>query len=351
MSKVAVVKVDEIDLAVEKAMQLIGAEKVIKKGDRVLLKPNLCLPTRKPETITSPEVIKALAEWVKKQGAKPFIAESPIVGTGEIFKSTGYSELGMETVDLRKVKPKRVKISGARALHETVIGGISYDKLISVPVMKTHMMALVTLSLKNMMGMVPGRAKHELHNVGLHAAIADLNKVVRPDISLIDAITCMEALGPTSGDAKKMDLVIASLDPVAADTVGSKIMGINPKKVEHIVMAEKDGIGSMTTKVVGERIEDVASGFEIPYTFKMSGGVVAIMDRANRIKNKLSRRLFRVESDNEKCNLCKNCIDTCPEDAITVKDGKIKVDKEKCNQCLCCVEVCEQGAMKLRRLV
>jgi len=351
MSKVAVVKVGDIASAVDEVMHLIAAEKIIKKGDRVLLKPNICIATRKPGTITSPEVMIALADWVKRHGASPFITESPIVGLGEIFKSTSYSELGIETIDLRKVKPKKVKIPDARALHEIVICNVHYDKLISVPVMKTHVQSLVTLSLKNMMGMVPGKAKHEMHNVGLHAAIADLNRVVRPDISLMDATICMEGTGPTSGKAKSMGLIIASLDPVAADTVACRIMGINPKKVDHIVMAESNGTGSMNAEVVGVDIDDVASEFALPYTFRMSRGVINIVNKASRMKNRLSRKLFKIETDSKICDLCRKCIETCPDDAITVENNRIRVDREKCKQCLCCIEVCQKGAMRLKRLI
>jgi ferredoxin len=202
-----------------------------------------------------------------------------------------------------------------------------------------------------MMGLAPGRAKHELHRLGLSESIADLNRVIRPDIALIDATTCMDGMGPTAGNQKEMGLLIASDDPVAADTVGAKVMGLNPKKIEHIVLSEKAGIGKMSAEVVGERIEDVQSEFALPSTFIRSKGVMSLINKAARMRNKLQKKLYKIDSDPKICNLCRACIDTCPEDAITIENGRIKIDRDKCIQCLCCVEVCEKGAMDLRRLI
>jgi uncharacterized protein (DUF362 family) len=119
----------------------------------------------------------------------------------------------------------------------------------------------VTLGLKNMMGAL--ESKGSLHNGRLHENIADLASVLRPSLTVIDGIVAGE-VHETSKCPVEMGLVIASTDPVAADAVGALVMGIDPREVEHLVLAEKKGLGTLRLEeieIVGEPIEKVARKF------------------------------------------------------------------------------------------
>jgi uncharacterized protein (DUF362 family)/Pyruvate/2-oxoacid:ferredoxin oxidoreductase delta subunit len=345
MAKVSIVKVKDVSRDVSRALNLAGAK--IKKGDIVLIKPNICKATDKRGTVTNIEVVKAVVTWVRKMGGKPVVGDSPIPGNPDFESASGYSKL-KEFRSLLTFPAKKVRLKKGKILKSVTLSGVKYDKVISVPLMKTHVQALVTLSLKNMMGLVPGRAKHELHKKGLHRSIADLNTVVKPDIALIDATWCMEGNGPIGGTAKKMDLLIASTDPVAADTVGTIVMGIDPMQVRHIVACEEAGLGTMDFEVVGEKIDDVASEFNLPFTYKSGPNILIGKAReffASRV-HVITDRLAKVTVNHDLCTLCRACIATCPEDAISIKDGKLHIDTNKCVRCLCCIEACPESALR-----
>jgi uncharacterized protein (DUF362 family)/NAD-dependent dihydropyrimidine dehydrogenase PreA subunit len=344
MSRVSVVRVEDLERDVFKALDKAGAK--VKRGETVLIKPNLCKATDKKGTVTNIDVVKAVIKWVRNQGGKPIVGDSPIPGNPDFEKKSGYSKL-KEFKSLLSFPPKRVQIKRGKSLKSVVLSGVKYDKIISVPVMKTHVQALVTLSLKNMLGMVPGREKHELHKKGLHQCLADLNTVVKPDIALIDATWCMEGNGPIGGSAKKMDLLIASDDPVAADTVGSLVMKIDPMQVRHIVACEKMKLGSMDFEVVGEGIDDVSSEFEPPFTYSSKSKVFIkkTIDFLTSRMHVITDRIAKITINHDLCTLCESCIKTCPENAISIRDGKLHIDNNKCVRCLCCVEVCPESAL------
>jgi uncharacterized protein (DUF362 family) len=133
--------------------------------------------------------------------------------------------------------------------------------IISVPKLKIHRLATVTLGIKNMMGALA--SKGSMHNGRLSENIADLASVLKPSLTVIDGIIAGEG-HETSGNPVKMDLVIAGADPVAVDAVGAAVMGIQPTEVKHLVLAERKGLGTCrleNIEVVGEPIEKVRRKF------------------------------------------------------------------------------------------
>jgi uncharacterized protein (DUF362 family) len=117
------------------------------------------------------------------------------------------------------------------------------DVLINVPIAKQHGSSRLTLGMKNLMGVIQNRSA--LH-VNLGQCIADLNALIKPQLTVVDAVRILTANGPTGGnlsDVKKLDTVIASPDVVAADSYAASLFGMKPEDLDYIVIGTSMGLG------------------------------------------------------------------------------------------------------------
>jgi len=279
--KVAIVKGStkpdekEIEASVRKAIELAGGlADIVKSGDTVIIKPNIVV-AQPPETAsdTDPRVCKVIADMVKELGAKPIIGEASSIGvvTEEAIQKAGYGKLreaGYQVVDFTKAETVKVPIPRGKKMKEVVLPKmvLDADVLIDVPKMKTHDQTEVTLSLKNMKGILQDKGKRSLHHTyGIFDGVADICTVVKPALSVVDGIIAMEGLGPMAGDVVEMGLIIAGKDIVAVDAVTAKIMGFEASEHGCIAAAEAQGIGVGDLdkiEVVGEAIASVERRFK-----------------------------------------------------------------------------------------
>ncbi len=258
------------------------------RGQTVLIKPNAGRITEPDSGInTSPEAVAGCADALLEAGASSItVGESPILGVKalEALESCGIAETarkrGIEILDLDEAPAKVTKLLKGKALKSIGICGRvpDFDIIVSVAVMKTHMHTGVSLSLKNVKGMLHGKEKVKLHQLPgkespegrpLDIAISDLLEILRPDIGVIDGWVGLEGLGPSAGTAKPLDAAVASLDPVAADAVACRLMEIDPISIPHIALAAKKGAGTADLKkinVLPSDYERFASRFERPPT-------------------------------------------------------------------------------------
>ncbi len=268
---------NEIEVTIRKAVEFAGGfTDIIKRGDIVIIKPNLL--TNKPSetgATTDPRVCKAIANMVRELGAQPIIAESSIIGqdTEVVIKTTGYGKLreeGYNVIDLKNkgMELVRIPVPEGKVLKEVAIPKIvaDSDMIISVPSMKTHDQAGVTLAAKNMKGILPDAYKRKFHHVfGVFQSVADLLTVVKPAFSIVDGIIAMGGLGPAFGDPIEMDLIIAGKNVVAVDAVAAKIMGFEPQECGCLREAAELKIGTINLdeiKVIGEPIAKVQRRFQ-----------------------------------------------------------------------------------------
>lgn len=281
-AQVSIVKCDKIHdyqsvkKAVKHSLQLIGGlDSLVSAGDRVLIKPNLIAPYHyRTGVTTNLFVIRALCALAKEAGARKIsIADSSAVGhkTEEVFAVTGLKELstkiGVDLIDFKKAKTVYMGIANGKIFKRIKIpeAFMEADVIINAPVMKTHDVFPATLGLKNMKGVLQEKDKKRFHKWGLAQSIVDLNKLVLPQLTVLDGTVCMEGMGPTHGTPVNLGIIISSFDTVAADSVAATVMGIAPSKIEYIRLAFEQGLGCADLsriEVLGLGIEKVKRPFK-----------------------------------------------------------------------------------------
>jgi uncharacterized protein (DUF362 family) len=218
------------------------------RGKSVLLKPNLVeyIPGRPVNTDT--QLIGAAAETFLRLGASSVtVAEGPghHRDTELLLQQTSLGDhlahRNIRFVDLNRDELIKTKLEanysglGHLWLPRTVLAS---DFVVSMPKVKTHHWTGVTLSMKNMFGIVPGSRygwpKNVLHWAGIHESVLDICATVRPHFVIADAIVAMEGDGPLNGVPKYLKTVLLADDPAAADATLARLMGIDPVHVVHI---------------------------------------------------------------------------------------------------------------------
>ena len=340
-------KQSEVDAAVRKAIELIGFE--FERGMTVLLKPNILgtYPKNQFATTTHPAMVTAVCKILKKHGCKIYIGDSSFAGTEVAMKASGIwavaKRYGVPLV-FEEQKLKTIKDSSAKVLKSFPIPGIvkKVDLVINMPKMKTHILADVTLGIKNLYGLIPGGLKQRLHKKArgdeFSQILVDIYQNVRPELNIMDAILGMEGHGPASGTPKKAGLVLASKNTVALDIAASTIMDFKPSKIHAIHFAINRGLyPNYKFKLVGLA--------KLPILhFRKPRSDTAL----RRVRNALKAEQ-PIVCDVKKCIKCGKCEEHCPMEAIDLKPFPI-IDKRKCIRCFCCIEICPAHALCLGKL-
>ena len=217
------------------------------RGMCVLLKPNLVEDLPGPVNTNSALIGAAARCFLRLGAARIVIGEGPghQRDTEIVVQAAGLkphlSEWQIEFVDLNRDELRKVKLKanysglGELWLPRSVLDA---DFVVSMPKVKTHHWAGVTLSLKNMFGIVPGMKygwpKNLLHWSGIHESILDICATVPIHFVIADGITAMEGNGPLQGSARQLGKIVLADDPVAADATCARLMGFNPLRVRHL---------------------------------------------------------------------------------------------------------------------
>lgn len=262
--------------AVDQVFTLCGMADCVQRGDRVLVKPNL----HGGNGHTSPLVMEAACRWALSKGArKVLLGDGPywgIADSTDYFKEAGVyaacEATGAIPADFHQY---RYKLHHPQSPHTPEVLGVSHylyesDVVINLPVMKTHFNTLVTIALKNVKGCLRRVDKRRLHECDLNRALAVVNTLTRPrvTVNLCDATKAFEGMGPSSATPLEMGLLLASADPVALETVACQLMDIDPAKVRLIQECAALGVGvadPAQIQVVGERVEAHRRRFKLPH--------------------------------------------------------------------------------------
>lgn len=281
MSRVAVVKgTSPVEMTI-RALEMIRSDvdSVLSRRRPVLIKPNY-INSQHPSTgiTTDGRVVEGIVRFLIEHKVREIIIGegSGWTDTFQAFKVAGIDAVaerwGVKLVDLSKGKFVEVNPPNPLSLKKVKVAEVALEStIVSVPKLKLHRIATVTLSLKNMMGALA--SKGSMHNGQLTKNIADLASVLKPSLSVVDGIIAGEG-HETSGNPVEMNLIITGTDPVAVDAVGSAVMGIVPTDVKHLVLAEKKGLGTCNLNeitVLGEPIEKVKRKFQTSFSSRLLG--------------------------------------------------------------------------------
>jgi uncharacterized protein (DUF362 family)/Pyruvate/2-oxoacid:ferredoxin oxidoreductase delta subunit len=347
---------DAVRRGVRSGLEAIGGlDGFVKRGSRVLIKPNL-LSARPPEraVTTHPSLVGVLGEEVRRCGGVPFVGDSPagaLKGLGRVWKNTG-----MEDVCKRdKIELVGFEVGGT---YTKETNGRTYnisrpaldaDFVINVPKLKTHTLEVYTGALKNMFGCVPGLAKAGWHKAHpkpdeFGEVLVDIFSLAKPGLNVMDAVVAMEGPGPSSGTPRELGLLLFGRDALAMDVVACEIIGANTREIPTNRIAGERGLGTARMEDIqlsGVELGDVAvSDFEIPSNFLhrlVPRGLLGLLRRHVWIHPRENRQA---------CTLCSMCVESCPARAISNNGQSLEFDYTKCVTCLCCHEICPHGAIE-----
>jgi len=314
MAQVAIVRTGgDVEAAVRQAVaQAGGLAGVVAPGDMVVVKPNLVMDSLASSgMVTDPAVTRAVVQLAREAGAAQVIiaegtaqyregeANRDRFCTQEAFRVAGYDAdgdmvddvTGAPLVDLNdsgdtdvadpgKVTQVIVPMGLIRNEYWLPNVVLDADVLISVPVLKNHYNAGVTLGMKNLIGLLPNDLYHGPGNIyGKHSLshspveldqhIVDVNLARRPDFVVVDGQRGMID-GPIGSQIidPAMGLILAGRDVVAVDTVGALVMGYDPRAIPYLNLGAQSGLGTTDTshiQVVGVPLAQVRRDFPVPY--------------------------------------------------------------------------------------
>jgi len=257
-----------------------GTERIVPDGTRkVLIKPNLMMGEDWKSGITvHPYLIELLVLEFRRLGLEVVVGEGAGWGcpSDEVFRITGVDKLceklDVSLVDFKRGRGVRVPVKNGLVLKDVLVDEIlkEFDFIVSLAKLKTHCETVVSLSLKNMKGLITeDRERLKFHLIDVNRCLVDLNSVYRPDLSIIDGIIALEGIGPLRpGKPKPLGILVGGTDPLAVDSVCASMMGIDPADIRHLSVAYEAGIGEMdlsAIRIKGESPEDAVPGtFELP---------------------------------------------------------------------------------------
>ena len=347
-----------------------GVEALIPKDAKILLKPNLLKRAEvEKAVITHPVVVGAFARILRENGYEQIVlADSCGHGTTQaVIRGTGMDTY-LEKYQIPAIDySEGIKVDYPQGIQakEFILPKelLEQNCVISLSKMKTHALERITGAVKNSYGFVYGFHKAKGHTQYPSAdsfarMLIDLNKCVAPKLYVMDGIVAMEGNGPGSGDPVQMNVMLMSTDPVALDSVFSRLVYLKPEMVPTNYHGEKMGLGTWKEEEITLLTPD--GEISMSEAVKRYGNPQFNVDRTEVRKNIWTRmagalNIFRKKPyiENDKCVHCGICVQSCPVPgkAVDFRKGKDKppvYDYKKCIRCFCCQEMCPKKAIKVK---
>ncbi|MEE0697492.1 MAG: DUF362 domain-containing protein [Oscillospiraceae bacterium] len=349
--------------ALEAVLEPLGGLNWVQPGMKIAVKANL-VARMKPETAaaTHPVLVTELCRMLVGRGAQVVVGDSPggpftAAWVGGIYSGTG----------MRMVEESGVKLNSNYSTCEVSFPEgntvksfpftswlLEADAEIDFAKLKTHGMAGMTCAVKNFFGVIPGTKKPEFHYMYPNTAdfcdmLCDLAAFVKPRLTLVDAVLCMEGNGPTQGKPRHMGALLAADTPFNADLVCAGLIGMNPADAPTVAAAIKRGLCPDSAEKL--LISGDPRSFALPDFEKLPISQDITFHRGFPLINAFIRRNFGTgpKIDRKKCVGCGKCREVCPAGAAQVSRGKAHIDTKLCIRCFCCQEFCPKGAVSVHR--
>ncbi len=236
-----------------------GMAAFVKKGNTVLLKPNIAFPSPPAQrATTSPALVAAVAREVLACGAsRVLVMDNPVRRPEACLRTCGFVE-ALKDLGIAVILPTAenfytpVEIPGGKALKRTKVlkEALTVDVHIALPIAKSHMATGFTGALKGMMGLIHER--ESFHSaLEINQAIADLCTIVRPHLTILDGLIVLASGGPLGpGELITRNTLVAGRDALAVDAVGVSLVplygkDIKPRQIKHLLLAEEAGVGKI----------------------------------------------------------------------------------------------------------
>jgi uncharacterized protein (DUF362 family) len=253
---IGIVKGFDRKKTIRKAIELLGGiERFVKTGETVVIKPNVAFASPAILGATShPDLITELVRlcYEKARAKKVYVVDNPINAPASCFSLTGIGEAATRAgAKIILPKPqlfKNTTLAGGALIKDwpVFIGPFEKaDKLIGVAPLKDHHRSGASMTIKNFYGLLGGR--RNIFHQDINTIIAELAMMVKPTFVILDATEVMMTNGPTGGslsDLKRSDTLIASCDPLAADSFGCSLLGLEVTDLPYLQKAEKAGAGT-----------------------------------------------------------------------------------------------------------
>ncbi len=362
---------DGIEQAAHRVIAQVGGMASVLKGAKMaILKPNF-VAGRNAETgsTTSFALLKAVAEEVRAYGAEPVLCETP--GT-EFDREATYTILGVEQfcadngIAILRVDPEggddwvELQPEGAKKLRRFHMPRILSEAcLINLPVLKTHVVSTMTLGMKNVMGILPRPDRRSMHTFGIDQSIVDMNRGIKPDLTIVDGSVGQDGEGPLYGDKADLQVLVAGRDSLAVDLVCCQFVGVKPRDIPHLKLALEQ-LGKPSWTVVGEDVS-VIKKFRLPtqkplYRFifwmmyPLDYPYTWIAERGKHFCTMLYGTGLvgtRPQIQAEHCTHCGKCVEACPLPNV-IDLTTLKVNYATCQRCLLCYEACPEHAISVK---
>lgn len=354
--------------ALEAVLAPLGGLCFVKPGMRVVIKANL-VSAMKPEraATTHPVLLTELSRMLLERGASVTIGDSPGGLYNAAHVGAVYHAAGLEAVEACGAALNRdFSQATAHAPEARVAHSFQYtrylddaDVIIDFCKLKSHAMMGMSAAAKNLFGTVPGTVKPEYHfrfpdPKDFARMLVDLCCYWKPQLSIVDAVVCMEGNGPTAGTPRPLGLLLAGASPHRVDLACAALIGLERTDVPTLEAAYERGL--IPADVSGLSIEgDLAAhcvtdfeGAGASASHLFTGSLPGALGQA---QSRLLGALLAAKPQpvRQDCIGCGKCAAICPAKAIRMHDGLPQIDRSRCIRCFCCQEFCPKGAMRAKR--